>query len=94
MIAEFKDDRWESFGDLIYPRRFHSSITWGMETVILGGEFLGRFVSLQLQSFTYFNRYFSIPTEVWNFNTGERRTMDPSLTTGEYTVPILTLIQV
>lgn len=65
-----------------------------METVILGGEFLGRFVSLELQFPTYFNRYFSIPTEVWNFNTGERRTIDPILTTGEYTVPILSLIQV
>ena len=40
-IAEFKDNKWRKFGDLTTWRRKHSSISFGGETIILGGDFYG-----------------------------------------------------
>ena len=36
-IAEFKNNKWRKFGDLTTGRRWHSSISFGGETIILGG---------------------------------------------------------
>ena len=37
-IAEFKNNKWRKFGDLTTWRRKHSSISFGGETIILGGS--------------------------------------------------------
>ena len=37
-IAEFKNNKWRKFGDLTTARREHSSISFGGETIILGGS--------------------------------------------------------
>ena len=36
-IAEFKNNKWRKFGNLTTARRLHSSISFGGETIILGG---------------------------------------------------------
>ena len=36
-IAEFKNNKWRKFGDLTTARHSHSSISFGGETIILGG---------------------------------------------------------
>ena len=37
-IAEFKDDRWRKLGDLTQGRVWHSSISFGHQTMIVGGQ--------------------------------------------------------
>ena len=37
-IAEFKNNKWRKFGNLTTARRLHSSISFGGETIILGGD--------------------------------------------------------
>merc|ERR1712113_565853 len=38
IIAEYKNNGWRKFGDLARTRYYHSSITLGEETVVLGGR--------------------------------------------------------
>ena len=41
-IAEFKNNKWRKFGDLTTARNSHSSISFGGETIILGGDVWNR----------------------------------------------------
>ena len=37
MIAQFKDDAWSLYGNLQRPRYSHGSITFGDQTMVIGG---------------------------------------------------------
>ena len=41
-IAEFQNNEWRKFGDLNTARRYPSSISFGGETIVLGGYCSGR----------------------------------------------------
>ena len=38
VIAQFKNNEWSLFGKLRKRRRFHASITFGQQTMIIGGK--------------------------------------------------------
>ena len=65
MIAQYKDDQWINYGKLHQGRMGHGSITVGGYTMILGG-FSG-------------DKTDYIQTEVWTFETGGNRYINPKL---------------
>ena len=67
IVAEFRDYQWKHIADLRQPRSRHSSIALGSQTIIIGGE----------HDFSY-NNDEDISTEVWDFENGMSRTMEPS----------------
>ena len=70
IVAEFRDYKWKHVADLKQARSRHSSITFGSQTIIIGGEhsFAGE----------------DLLTEVWNFEIGDSRTIQPTLPSGSY----------
>ena len=73
IVAEFRDYQWKHIADLRQPRSRHSSIAFGSQTIIIGGE----------HEFSLDDNDFSdgedISTEVWDFETGISRTIEPTL---------------
>ena len=66
IVAEFRDYQWKHIADLRQPRSRHSSIALGSQTIIIGGEH------------GFSNNGEDISTEVWDFENGMSRTMEPS----------------
>ena len=73
IVAEFRDYQWKHIADLRQPRSRHSSIAFGSQTIIIGGE----------HEFSLDDNDFSdgedISTEVWDCETGISRTIEPTL---------------
>ena len=71
-MAEFKDNVWRRLSDLKQPRSRHRSIMLGTQAIIIGG------ITSEENSMG------TIETEVWDFKTGENRTIEPTLSQNEY----------
>ena len=68
LIAEFKDNKWRRYGSLNNGRTFHGSLSVNDQTFIIGGN----------------AKSGESDTELWDFATGERKTMNPVLDTDRY----------
>ena len=64
IVAEFRDYKWKHIADLKQARSRHSSIAFGSQTIIIGGEH---------------SSGEDLSTEVWNFETGDSRSIQPTL---------------
>ena len=67
IVAEFRDNQWKHIANLKRGRSRHGSISFGGQTIIIGGEDSSGNVEGDL------------PTEVWDFQTGNGRSIEPSL---------------
>ena len=72
LIAEFKNDAWRQLGTLAKGRYGHGSITLGAETMVIGGDRWGTWVSSDLE------------TQIWSFTNENHKVINPTLPYYDY----------
>ena len=85
LIAKYENDAWFLHGNLKRRRKGHKSITFGTETIVIGGKTDDGSSVMNKNFYQYIKYKLSvIETEIWNFSNNENKIVDPALQDNTY----------